>query len=309
MVRHFYKLHPTSFHRHRFFTAFSDKQRRFTRGALPGGFSREALQQWAMNEWGNSNTRKRGQQQRRGELQQVHEHHLPYVDLFSQKISPECVDYLNDSDTDNQQKRRRHPSSELTECFFSSKHFLPERFVLTFLFSLFGSSLPQTQTSTPKPQSLTSTSNDTVTITTMPSSFVTGTKYLAWTVASQSPLEVICTWQFNFNSFNVKGCTMIAYDPLLRRVYHGNCFCTHSSSSSSFASGSSSPSSSPVFIEKNDQNEVEIENNDEETWSNFFLRTVVIPLHTRYARFLLSGMVKEVEQRAREDKLLRQVKE
>merc|ERR1712038_315565 len=111
--------------------------------------------------------------------------------------------------------------------------------------------------------------------------FVVGTQYLGWTVAAQSPLEIICTWQF---SATIKGCTMIAYDPVLQRVYNGNCLY---------------PSAS---ISKEDENRKK----SIESWSNFLGRSILIPLHTYYAEFLLSGMVKEVERRARDSKRKRQ---
>ena len=69
---------------------------------------------------------------------------------------------------------------------------------------------------------------------------------------------------------------MIAYDPALKRVYHGNCLY------SSFVSEASA-------YEK-----------ENETWSRYFFRKVGIPFHVHYAKFLLSGMVKTVEQKARE---------
>merc|ERR1712115_529580 len=83
----------------------SNPKRQLSHGSLPGGFTIESLQNWAIHNFGDE-----------GE---------PYTDLFSERISKECVEYLN-----NQQ----HPSSELMKCYFGSYHFLPERILLTTLF-------------------------------------------------------------------------------------------------------------------------------------------------------------------------------
>jgi len=46
-------------------------------------------------------------------------------------------------------------------------------------------------------------------------------RYLQWRVTMNASLELICSWELE--SYNVKGCTMVAFDPTLRKVYHGNC--------------------------------------------------------------------------------------
>mmetsp|Transcript_1918 Transcript_1918/g.2336 ORF Transcript_1918/g.2336 Transcript_1918/m.2336 type:complete len:198 (+) Transcript_1918:59-652(+) len=171
--------------------------RRLLHGALAGGFSREALQQWSMQEWNDK--------------------HSPYSDLLSQKVSTASIDYLNE---------HPHPSSELAKFFFKSVPFAPERIILT-PFRYQHSALPNI--------------------------FTEGTKYLFWTVRVHTPLEIILRWQLN----GIDGCTMIAYDPQIKRVYHGNSI--HSS------------------VTKN----------------NVF--RALTPLHVQYAKLLLSGMVQELE--------------
>ena len=175
----------------------------FSQGALPGGFSCEALSQWAVNHWCDE-----------GE---------PYVDLFHKKVPQHCIEYLNS---------QTYPSSELTKCFFGSNKFVPERILLTQsqLFKEY---------------------------TDVPTVFSIDTKYLAWTVASESPLEIICTWEFS----EMKGCTMIAYDPQLRRVYNGHGI--HSSA----------------------------------TKSSLF--QALVPFHRNYADLLFSGMVEEIERKSK----------
>lgn len=177
-------------------------KRSLSNGALAGGFTSEALQQWATHHWDDKNG--------------------PYVDLFYEKVSPASIEYLNE---------QKHPSSELTKCYFTSNQFIPERFLISPVFPSGVRDLPEV--------------------------FSLNEQYLAWTVAVQTPLEIICTWQLNET---VKGCTMIAYDPVLRRVYNGNGI--HSS----------------------------VTNN------SIFHAT--LPFHTKYAKLLLSGMAQELEKRA-----------
>lgn len=85
-------------------------------------------------------------------------------------------------------------------------------------------------------------------------------QYLAWKVRSHSPLEIICSWKI---TNTIKGFTMIAYDPQLRKVYHGNC----------------------------------IHVSDEVKNSGLF-RYVMIHLHVKYASLLLQGMVEEIEKKS-----------
>ena len=179
-----------------------DKQRFVHDGALPGGFSKEALSQWAQYTWNDTKE--------------------PYVDLFSAKISLECTEYL---------KHQSNPSSDLTKCFFGSNRFLPERCMLTLIFRENYA---------------------------LPDVFSTDSKFLAWSAAVNTPLETICTWELRQT---VIGCTMIGFDPQLRRVYHGNCI------HSSFA------------------------DND---WFKASL-----PFHNNYAQFLLNGMVNQIEAQSR----------
>lgn len=177
-------------------------KRLLSHGALAGGFTSEALQQWAAHHWDDKNE--------------------PYADLFYRKASPASIEYLN---------AQKHPSSELTKCFFTSNHFTPERLIISPLFPNRTKNLPEV--------------------------FFLNEQYLAWTVVVQTPLELICTWQLNET---VKGCTMIAYDPSLRRVYNGNCI--HSS----------------------------VTNNR--------IYQALLPFHTKYANLLLSGMTQELDKRA-----------
>ncbi len=181
-----------------------NKQRLVHDGALPGGFTQEALAQWAQHT--------------------LKDDKEPYADLFSESISFDCNEYL---------KHQPHPSSDLTKCFFGSNRFIPERYLLTpFFFRNNNHNLPNV--------------------------FSTNEKFLAWTVIVHSPLETICTWEFGQS---VKGCTMIGFDPKLRRVYHGNCI--HSSV----------------------------------TDKAFFHAS--LPIHVRYAKFLLNGMVYKIESQSR----------
>uniref|UniRef100_A0A7S2N1D2 Uncharacterized protein n=1 Tax=Helicotheca tamesis TaxID=374047 RepID=A0A7S2N1D2_9STRA len=117
--------------------------------------------------------------------------------------------------------------------FFGSKHFLPERFILS---SIAPSS---TERTVPDPLCI----ND---------------SFLFWKVAVKSPLEIIFTWQVNDKNKLLRGCTMLSCDPKIKKVYHGNCL-------------DASVKQSKVF------------------------ENIVLPFHDKYARFLLGGMVKELE--------------
>ncbi len=205
-----------------------DRRRFVHDGALPGGFSKEALSQWAHLTWKNeddSSHTSNGRLNRRRNTMSYDEDDLDgqqrhYVDLFSEKISLECTEYL---------KHQIHPSSDLTKCFFGSYRFLPERCVLTPFFHNHS---------------------------TLPNIFSSSTRFLAWTVKVDTPLETICTWEF----YGFRGCTMVGFDPSLRRVYHGNCI--HFSATKS-----------ALFIK-------------------------LLPVHERYACFLLNGMVYEIEKQS-----------
>ena len=96
--------------------------------------------------------------------------------------------------------------------------------------------------------------------TTLPKEFGLNNQYLQWKVTMKAPLELICSYQIE--RLNFRGCTMVAFDPALRRAYHGNCI---------------------------DVAEKRIE--------GFFLKKV-IHMHTKYAEFLLDGMVGSLEKLA-----------
>lgn len=170
-----------------------------SRGALSGGFSKGALQNWATNHWKEKSSQK------------------PYVDLYNQRITKECASWLDS---------HPHPSSELAKAFFGSIRFVPERCVLT------PTNYQQSR---------------------LLDEFTMGTKFLQWTVVSDTPHEMILTW----SAGSIRGCTSVAFDPSLRRVYHGNCLNSKANSSS--------------------------------------LVQALIPLHQAYAQFLLVGMMDKLE--------------
>lgn len=72
-----------------------------------------------------------------------------------------------------------------------------------------------------------------------------------------APLELICSW--GVERHDIKGCTMLAFDPSLGKVYHGNCI--------------------NVQMQRLQGHEL-----------RHFMK-----LHVRYAKFLLGGMVGELE--------------
>ena len=121
----------------------------------------------------------------------------------------------------------RSPSIELGKSYFGSNHFLPERIGLTPFFYQHSD---------------------------MPTRFEQSDSFLVWTVAVRAPLEIICTWNGPF-----RGCTMLAFDPKLRKVFHGTCIHT----------ASTSP-----------------------------LQKSLTPFHIRYSKFLLTGMVQQLENEA-----------
>ena len=105
-----------------------------------------------------------------------------FVDLHHADISKQCSSWLD---------QHPHPSSELARAFFGSNSFRYERILLSpFFYS------PE-----------------------LPNTFQPHSQFLAWTVVSQTPHEIIFEWKF---SSKAKGCTMVAFDPTLSRVYQGN---------------------------------------------------------------------------------------
>ena len=145
-------------------------RRSISRGALAGGFSKESLKGWA------SNFREQKQE-------------ASFVDLYSQKVSPQCASWLN---------THSHPSTQLTKALFGSNRFVPERILLT-PFSYHHRKLP----------------------TTLDDKIKIGQRFLLWTVVVDSPHEMILEWKVG--SGKVGGYTMVAFDPSLRKVYQGNC--------------------------------------------------------------------------------------
>jgi len=196
----------------------------WARNTLPGGFTSDGLKQWALiSNFGQESLEElKSQEVRRRRRLLDDENNQPYVDLFSKRISDECNDYL---------VSQASPSDTLARAFFGSKHFMLERMILTPIHSFSGESSAS-----------------------IPSSLRLNDRFLQWRVACKSPLELIFSWQVS----NVKGVTMLAFDPALRKAYHGNC--------------------------------IDIK---EETL-NRPIATAGIRLHKTYAQFLLDGMVKEL---------------
>lgn len=195
----------------------------WAKNTLPGGFTTDGLISYSvLTNFGQESLEQlKSQEVRRRRRQLNDETNQPYVDLFSKRISDECSDYL---------KSQASPSDTLARAFFGSMHFMPERMILTPTRLLSGESFS------------------------VPSSFQMNDRYLQWTVKSKSPLEIILSWQFS----NVKGVTMLAYDPALQKAYHGNCI-----------------------------------NIPEEAF-NRPLAAQGKQFHRAYAQFLLDGMVKEL---------------
>lgn len=164
--------------------------RRFaSTSTLPGGFTSDGLKHYCLlsNYGQDSLEQLKSQEVRRRRRQLDDETNQPYVDLFSKRISNECNDHL---------KSQANPSDTLARAFFGSKHFMPERMILTPIHLLSGESS-----------------------TSIPSSFQLKDRFLQWTAVSKTPLEVILSWQVS----SVRGVTMLAFDPALHKVYHGNC--------------------------------------------------------------------------------------
>lgn len=199
----------------------------WAKDSLAGGFTLDSLKHWALlsNFGQESFDQLKSQEIRRRRRRLDDDENQPYVDLFSKQISDESNDYL---------KTQISPSDVLARSFFGSKNFMAERMILTPIYTLSGSSSIS-----------------------LPRSFSMNDRYLAWTVAMKSPLELILSW----NVSNVNGVTMFAYDPSLRKVYHGNCI-----------------------------------NIAADTLHDRPLALRGIQLHSRYAQFLLDGMVEEIEE-------------
>lgn len=226
---------------------FHNSNRFFSRGALPGGFTKEGLEQFAIRHWEEGQGDTRASRRLRRAAANVDEHENEnnfkiYTDLFSQKISFECREWLDE---------HHDPSAALGNAYFGSMAFLPERILMTPVMAFAQRQL------------------------TLPSSFHVNDQFLAWDVISKAPVELICESKnrianddsgINSNSNSnsdrkVKGLTMMAFDAPLNRVYHGNC----------------------LRVNVN---------------SNIELVEKLIPYHESFAKFLLGGMVNELEKQA-----------
>jgi hypothetical protein len=152
-------------------------RRSISRGALAGGFSKESLKAWASN---------------------FGEKEASFVDLYSQKVSPQCASWL---------KTNSRPSTQLIKSFFGSIRFVPERILLT-PFWYHHRKLPTL---------------DKIEI---------GQRFLLWTVVVDSPHEMILEWKVGSQ---VGGYTMVAFCPSLRKVYQGNCLTFQPGSTSASA--------------------------------------------------------------------------
>lgn len=90
--------------------------------------------------------------------------------------------------------------------------------------------------------------------TILPDQFNLNGRYLHWKASLIAPLEIMYTYQID--GLHLRGCTMLAYDPSLKKVYHGNC----------------------------------IDIAEERVQSSLGVR-----MHVRYAKYLLDGMIRELE--------------
>ena len=104
------------------------------------------------------------------------------TDLFSHNLSVECSQWL-DSHND--------ASGELAKAYFGSIRFLPERILMIPFF---------------------------INKTNLPETFSEKERFLAWEVKRKDPLEIICSWELG----RIKGLTMMAFDPQIKRLYQGN---------------------------------------------------------------------------------------
>jgi hypothetical protein len=189
---------------------------------LPGGFSADGLREWAtLTDFGADGY----EHQTRQDIRRRKLEYDRYADLFSKRLSDGC---------NNNLACHACPSDLLGRAFFGSRSFMAERLFLSALNSVFRM-YPEGATI-------------------LPDQFNVNDRYLQWRVSVKSPLEIIYTYQIG--GLHFRGCTMLAYDPSLRRVYHGNC----------------------------------IDTADERVKSSFGVR-----VHARYAEFLLDGMVRDLE--------------
>mmetsp|Transcript_13823 Transcript_13823/g.16709 ORF Transcript_13823/g.16709 Transcript_13823/m.16709 type:complete len:222 (+) Transcript_13823:14-679(+) len=191
-----------------------------TRGALGGGFNEEDLRRWFIQETSNI-----GNEQRRNRTRRINSvinettnsNDEVFADMFSHRVSPTCATWLDG---------RPHPSSEMARAYFGSSRFAPEHVIMRPFFSQHSS---------------------------LPPKFEINTKFMVWDTKVVSPYELICTWRMPSSS--IHGCTMVGFDPMSRKVYHGNCLSTEWISSARF----------------------------------------LLPLHEKYAQFLMHGMVNHLE--------------
>ena len=161
------------------------------------------------------------------------ENKLPYVDLFSKKVSNECSKYISN---------QHSPTDMLGRAFFGCNSFRAEKMLLNTMNTLF--SIYPTNA------------------TTLPSVFNMRDQYLHWKVTSLAPSEMI----LSYNILRFRGATMLAFDPTLRKVYHGNC----------------------------------IDVNNERMKG--FIPELAIQMHVKYAESLLDGMVEELKNLAAAEK-------
>lgn len=204
----------------------------WSKAILPGGFTANGLREWAvLNDYGatvNCGTLPTSQDMRRRKRQLIDE---PYADLFARRVSDECSQYLS---------QHPYPSDELGRAFFGSTNFMAERIILSSLDTLL--SLYPDGAST------------------LPTLFSMNDQYLQWKVTMKAPLELICSYQIE--RLNFRGSTMLAYDPSLKMVYHGNCI---------------------DFAEQRIQG---------------LILKKCFELHKKYAEFLLAGMVNTLERQS-----------
>jgi len=158
---------------------------------LSGGYHSDNLREWAiLTNFGND-VNITGQEIRRRRRQiPEDENKLPYVDLFSKKVSNECSKYISN---------QHSPTDVLGRAFFGCNSFRAEKMLLNTMNTL--SSIYPTNA------------------TTLPSEFNMRDQYLHWKVTSLAPSEII----LSYNILRFRGATMLAFDPTLRKVYHGNC--------------------------------------------------------------------------------------
>lgn len=150
------------------------------------------------------------------------------TDLSSQKLSMECTKWLDSHDD---------ASCEIAQSYFGSYRFLPERLLISPLFFL---------------------SKQGTELLHLPNDFKVNDEFLAWKVVVKTPLETILLWE----NGKYKGLTMMAYDPRLQRLYHGN--------------------------------SMSVDNQTLQSRGFALLNQ----FHLSYAKFLLAGMANQLEQNA-----------